>query len=271
MGISRRKKRFNISNLKPYQTSPKINKGIKNDLIDLQSTDNCIHKLDFSHVSHIKELIIATAEKPHIAKRLISTFAFCLLRMNNIKYKKTSEILESIGCCEISVASNWANKLRCNSDKPLLLIEENRKYHGDDFYQIYPEIKAEAMNFARKRMKEKAANFKARDLSKFINSAYTNLTNEIIEEGVFLRSERSCRRDLLKWGTKFEFNKKRPYFEGHERPDVLEYRKKFIESFDIKIKDFGYIQKRDENNKTFLEKSIVRLEDQKKTVLICHD
>ena len=150
MGISRRKKRFNISNLKPYQTSPKINKGIKNDLIDLQSTDNFIHKLDFSHVSHIKELIIATAEKPHIAKRLISTFAFCLLRMNNIKYKKTSEILESIDCCEISVASNWANKLRCNSDKPLLLIEENRKYHGDGFYQIYPEIKAEAMIFARK-------------------------------------------------------------------------------------------------------------------------
>ena len=119
-------------------------------------------------------------------------------------------------------------------------------------------------------MKEKAANFKARDLSKFINSAYTNLTNEIIEEGVFLRSERSCRRDL-KWGTKFEFNKKRPYLEGHVWPDVLEYRKNFIECFDIKIKDFGYIQKRDENNKTFLEKSIVRLEDQKKTVLICHD
>ena len=111
MGISRRKKRFNISNLKPYQTSPKINKGIKNDLIDLQSTDNFIHKLDFSHVSHIKELIIATAEKPHIAKRLISTFAFCLLRMNNIKYKKTSEILESIGCCEISVASNLTGRI----------------------------------------------------------------------------------------------------------------------------------------------------------------
>ena len=57
---------------------------------------------------------------------------------------------------------------------------------------------------------------------------------------------------------------KRPYFEGHKRPDVLEYRQKFIECFDINIKDFGYIQNRDENNKTFLEKSVVRLEDQKK-------
>ena len=104
----------------------------------------------------------------------------------------------------------------------------------------------------------------ARYLSKFIHSAYTNLTSEIIEKGVFLRSERSCRRDL-KWGTKFEFNKKRPYLEGHVWPDVLEYRKNFIECFDIKIKDFGYIKKKDKNdNKTFLEKSIIRHEDQKK-------
>jgi hypothetical protein len=62
--------------LKPYQTVPKVDKGIKYDLIDLQSTDDFIHKLDYSHVSHIEELIVATAEKPHIAKRLISTFAF---------------------------------------------------------------------------------------------------------------------------------------------------------------------------------------------------
>jgi hypothetical protein len=62
-------------------------------------------------------------------------------------------------------------------------------------------------------MKLKIANFNAKDLSEYINLKYTELSGESIEPGVFLRSERSCRRDLLKLGAKFERNKKRPYFE----------------------------------------------------------
>ena len=52
---------------------------------------------------------------------------------------------------------------------------------------------------------------------------------------------------------------------------MKEYRKEFVKLFDIKKKDFGYLQKMDEKMHTFLEKSIVRIEEQKKIVLICHD
>ena len=55
----------------------------------------------------------------------------------------------------------------------------------------------------------------------------------------------------------------------NERPDVKEYRKEFVKLIDIKKKDFGYLQKMNENKQTFLEKSIVRIEGQKKTVLFC--
>ena len=263
-----RKKRFNLQNLKQF--TPIVMPSTNLDSLQSNLTDDLVSKLDYNHLSHLKELILSIAEKPHIAKRLISTFTFGILRINGISYNKTKEILESIGCCEITTASKWANVLR-NSDDPLTLLEENRKYKGDDFYQLYPEIKAEAIIFSQNKMKQKIANFKARDLSKFINEKYTEISGQSIEEGVFLRSERNCRRDLLKWGAKFECNKKRPYFEGHERPDVKEYRKEFVKLFDIKKKDFGYLQKMDEKMHTFLEKSIVRIEEQKKIVLICHD
>ena len=42
------------------------------------------------------------------------------------------------------------------------------------------------------------------------------------------------------------------------------YRRQFVEIFDIKKKDFGYLQKideKDEKKLTFLEESIVRIED----------
>jgi hypothetical protein len=56
------------------------------------------------------------------------------------------------------------------------------------------------------------------------------LTNETPDpelEGELIRSERQIYNDLISWGFKFDANKKRPYFEGHERPDVVDHRKKF--------------------------------------------
>ena len=262
---SRRQNRIkSYQNLKPFKQKPQL------ESIDLQISDGIAEKLEINHLADLKELIVSFAEKPHIAKRLISTFAYCILQFNKIQYKKTKEILESIGCCDINTASKWANILR-NSDNPLVLLEEHRKYTADDFYHIYPEIKAEAICYAEKRIKDKVANFKSKELSQFINSTFTKLTGETIEDGVFVRSESSCRRDLIKWGAKFECNKKRPYFEGHERSDVIDYRNKFIELFDISTNDFGYLQKKDNNQRSFLEKSIVRVEDKDRCILICHD
>ena len=41
----------------------------------------------------------------------------------------------------------------------------------------------------------------------------------------------SCRADLIRWGAKWDHNKNRPYFEGHERDDVVIEREKFIDYF----------------------------------------
>jgi hypothetical protein len=87
---------------------------------------------------------------------------------------------------------------------------------------------------------------------------------------VKIRSENSCRRDLLKWGAKYEKIKKRPYFHGHERPDVVEYRNEFVKIFDICKKSFGFIKKLNDKE-SFLEPSIVRIEDEKQSVVMCHD
>ena len=46
-----------------------------------------------------------------------------------------------------------------------------------------------------------------------------------------VRSEESCRVDLLKWGARWQSNKSRPYFEGHERADVVEARESFVNYF----------------------------------------
>jgi hypothetical protein len=54
-----------------------------------------------------------------------------------------------------------------------------------------------------------------------------------------IRSEKSCRLDLRRWGAKFEANSQRPHFEGHERDDVVKHRNEFINYF-LAYKDYYY-------------------------------
>jgi len=53
------------------------------------------------------------------------------------------------------------------------------------------------------------------------------------------------RLDLKRWGYSFEKNSMRPYFEGHEREDVVQHRKNFVDFF-IRQKDTFYTV--DKNN-----------------------
>lgn len=52
-----------------------------------------------------------------------------------------------------------------------------------------------------------------------------------LDEKSRIRSFESCRTDLLKWGARVDKNSNRPYFEGHERQDVVQARKRFINFF----------------------------------------
>lgn len=54
-----------------------------------------------------------------------------------------------------------------------------------------------------------------------------------------IRSLPACQLDLRRWGARFKKNSQRPYFEGHERTDVVDHRQQFINYF-LERKDFYY-------------------------------
>ncbi|CAF4639335.1 unnamed protein product [Rotaria sp. Silwood2] len=91
--------------------------------------------------------------------------------------------------------------------------------HIDSFYDMFPEIETDAKAFVVEACSRKSADLKVSDLAQFIDT--------------------NCRLDLRRWGAKFEANSQRPYFEGHERDDVVKHRNQFINYFIIH-KDFYY-------------------------------
>ena len=64
-------------------------------------------------------------------------------------------------------------------------------------------------------MSKKTSDFKAVDLSNFIDAKFYEVTG--LKKNIndpYVRSERSCRLDLKRRAAKFEKNTQRPYFEG---------------------------------------------------------
>ena len=78
-----------------------------------------------------------------------------------------------------------------------------------------------------------------------------------------IRSESTVREDLIRWGAAFNPNTNRPYFEGHERADVVEHRNIFTDYF-LKRKDHYYTIS--ESTPSYWIEPI-----EKKTIIFFHD
>jgi hypothetical protein len=124
--------------------------------------------------------------KPHIAKSLLTAFMFFILRTNSINYKITQDTLKSNGLSDIRTATHWINILIDNDD-PLILLQENRANTTDDFYELFPGIKAEAQIYRHEFVKnfdisQKSFGFlqKLKDVRTFLVQSIVRIENECL-------------------------------------------------------------------------------------------
>ncbi|CAF2045619.1 unnamed protein product, partial [Rotaria magnacalcarata] len=118
---------------------------------------------------------------------------------------------------------------------------ENRggKYSAE-FDDFFPELKDAAKQHVLERCSEKSASFTLDNLTKFIDKKFYETTNTIKEPDIpLIQSLSACKVDLCRWGARFKKNSQRPYFEGHERAEVVEHREQYINYF-LDRKDHYY-------------------------------
>ena len=96
---------------------------------------------------------------------------------------------------------------------------------------MYPEIKYAAYSYALENANKKAATFTVSNLANFVTKEFEKLNEISLKPGELVRSVSFCNVDLIKWGAKWDDNKNRPYFEGHEREDVVIARNNFVRYF----------------------------------------
>ena len=171
--------------------------------------------------------------------KYLSTLLYMSLRFFNIKWDAVDDFLKNIGLMTARTCHKWATVF-IKGDYEDFSNDLRGGKQTDSFYDIFPEIEADARAFVVQACLQKTAEFKAADLAQFIDTQYYELTGTKKQtESDLIRSENSCRLDLRRWGAKFEANSQRPYFEGHERDDVVKHRNEFIDYF-LTHKKFYY-------------------------------
>lgn len=171
--------------------------------------------------------------------KYLSTLLYMSLRFFDIKWEDVDRYLKSIGFMTAKTSHKWATVF-IKGDYEEFSSDLRGGKQTDSFYDMFPDIEADAKAFVIQACSQKSGEFKALDLAQFIDKTYYELTGIKKQSGDdLIRSERSCRLDLRRWGAKFEANSQRPYFEGHERDDVVKHRNEFINYF-LAHKDFYY-------------------------------
>jgi hypothetical protein len=177
--------------------------------------------------------------KSKYSTKYISVLLFMTMRYFGVKWKDTNDFLTEIGGLTSQTAYKWASVF-ATGDFDEFCNENRGGKRGSDFFDCFPEIETQAKIFTLERCSRKAADFTANSLAEFIDEQYYLITQTVKQDGApLVRSSASCRLDLRRWGARFDQNGNRPYFEGHDRADVSQYRTKFIDYF-LKRKDYYY-------------------------------
>lgn len=219
----------------------------------------------FDSVANLISILMdGFSEFNSISMRVMSVIVYLLLRMSSISFESSRDYLLKLRLLSIQQCHLWVNTIVDEDDLCVILRDNRGTYKRITFYEEFPELLEEAKSFALSEGCKKECTFNAQTLSVFIDKRFRELFPEIdIDPEELVRSVESCRVDLLKWGAKYDENKNRPYFEGHEREDVVEARKSFIEHMH-EIKDFCYVPKKDDGYSWILPM-------RKKRILISHD
>ena len=153
-----------------------------------------------------------------------------VLRHFGHTWRDMDALLHNIGGIQCKIAHKWAETFLTGDFDA---FEDNGRdsKHNDGFYSLFRGLKIEAQGFVIKSGSKKSADFSAVDMATYLDKRFYELTQTSKISDTLVRSFESCRLDLRRWGGRFQLNSQRPYFERHERHDVVKHCQKFISHF----------------------------------------
>jgi hypothetical protein len=183
---------------------------------------------DSSIIDNIRDLF--TFCKERLNNRHLSVLLYMSLRFFGKSWREIDAFLTAIGAMTTKSAHKWSDIL-INDDFNEILIDQRGGKRFDSFWDAYPDLEIETKQFVTDQCSKKEATFTIERLVEFIDDRVHEIDGTVKDDSSKKRSIESCRLDLRRFGAKYTGNKARPYFLGHERDDVVNYRQEFVNYF----------------------------------------
>ncbi|CAF1029372.1 unnamed protein product, partial [Didymodactylos carnosus] len=201
--------------------------------------------------------------KQNCSAKCLSVLLYMSLRHFNVSCRNVDAFLSEIGGYRAATCHRQTDRLIHYGFEKFVAHARDGK-RGDAFWDMYPNIEQEAREFSMEACTRKAASFTVEELAQFINDKYCEINGLPKKDSGYIRSVQSCRLDLKAWGITYSANKSRPYFLGHERPEVVEHREQIINYF-LSREQF-YYQVSEGGDPKWVQPSVPE-----PVVLLCHD
>lgn len=204
-------------------------------------------ELNIADIGDLFEMV-----KSETTVRSLSVLMYLSLTHFGVTWRNADLFLKEIGALSAETCHKWG-KVFIEKDLDDFLEEKRGGKHGEIFFDTFPELENTAKLFALEGCQRKSSSFTSLELAHYVDKQYYELTGEVRKHATFLllhlrsllpfsifktktmsqmiRSERACRLDLRRWGCKFDKNTAKPYWAGHERTDVVQVRKLFVQTF----------------------------------------
>lgn len=192
---------------------------------DNNSESDLSHSMSAEDIAAMFEICLGA-----VSYRNLSVLLYMTLKFFRIDWRSIDAFLGDIKAMRCSTVHSWS-KVFLDGDLQEFVRDERGGKHLDGFYDVFPDLEIEAKAFVSDACSRKAADFNVGKLAKFIDDRFREINSMDKAADSLIRSNTSCRLDLTRWGARFEKNGQRPYFEGHERVDVVAHRNQFVGYF----------------------------------------
>ena len=195
-------------------------------------------KYDFSAKEMLNDIsILYSLCAESVNNKYLSTLMYVSLRHLGHAWREVDSFLSAVG----GMTSKTCHKHSMtflNSDIDEFCVDERGGKQSASFYDVYPELEELGRLFAVEGCSRKNSSFTVKELADFIDEQYYILTGDTKGDQPLVRSPQSLRLDLRRWGIRYSANKIRPYWIGHERDDVVDHRRRFVDYFSSREDDY---------------------------------
>ena len=237
MGVKfRRRVAKKNKNLQSSVKNCKIKK-IKDELSTLNLKISSIYKPKSKEIvenideviSNLMEIIAIDSKNwDSLQLRNFSVLLFSILSSFEVKRNKIEFFLNKFNLLTFKNCEIHFNKISMGDFSSMYKHGRGGK-REQGIYDFYPELEDLARSYAWSEATKKVSNFNVKKLVDFITEEYKKISgDDSLKEDEVIRSISSCRNDLIRWGCLNDENKMKPYSDGHEEPETVEYREKFI-------------------------------------------